>query len=134
MGNLLVDVLRSYVKAGKFKVHDFVVMPNHIHILMTLPGALSLEKAMQFIKGRFSFRVGKELGFMGEVWQRGFSDEQITDEQSFRRHRAYIENNPVKAGLVSSPEDYMFGSAYLKKQKQAEAKKAQEMETHAKES
>ncbi len=134
MGNLFVDVLRSYVTAGKFKVHDFVVMPNHVHILMTIPGALSLEKAMQFVKGSFSFRAGKELGFRGDVWQRGFSDEQVNNDQSFRWHRAYIENNPVKAGLVGSPEEYTFGSAFLKRQKRAGANETREKEVHASES
>jgi hypothetical protein len=72
-------------------VHDFVVMPNHVHILMTVPGDMSLEKAMQLIKGGFSFRVNKELGFRGEIWQRGFSDVRIVDERSFQQHREYIE-------------------------------------------
>ena len=117
MANLLIDVLRSYVKTEKFTVHDFVVMPNHIHILMTLPGALSLERAMQLIKGNFSFRANKELGFKGEIWQRGFSDVLVTDKQSFQLHRSYIDNNPVKKGLVKSPEEYLYGSAYLKRQK-----------------
>ena len=103
-------------------VHDFVIMPNHVHILMTVPGEMSLEKAMQLIKGSFSFRANKELGFRGEIWQRGYSDVQILDDQSFQQHREYIENNPVKAGLANSPEEYPFGTAYLKKQKHAGAK------------
>src|SRR5271155_5524667 len=70
MANLFIDVLRSYMRTGKFIVHDFVVMPNHVHVLITIPGDLSIEKAMQFIKGGFSFRANKELGFRGEVWQR----------------------------------------------------------------
>ncbi len=82
MAELMIDVIRKYVQAGMFKVHDFVVMPNHLHILMTVPGGVRLEKAMQSIKGNFSARVGRELGFKGEVWQRGFSDVRITDEQS----------------------------------------------------
>jgi putative transposase len=117
MADLLVEVLRSYVKAGKFTVHDFVIMPNHIHLLMTIPGALSLEGAMQLIKGNFSFRANKELGFKGEIWQRGFSDVLVTDKQSFQLHRSYIDNNPVKKGLAQSPEEYRYGSAYLKRQK-----------------
>jgi putative transposase len=117
MANLLIDVLRSYVKNEKFTVHDFVVMPNHVHMLMTLPGTLSLERAMQLIKGNFSFRANKELRFNGEIWQRGFSDVLVTDKQSFQLHRSYIENNPVKAGLASSAEEFLFGSAYLKKLK-----------------
>jgi putative transposase len=103
-------------------VHDFVVMPNHVHILMTVPGDMTLEKAMQLIKGGFSFRANKELGFRGEIWQRGYSDVRVVDEQSFEEHRAYIGNNPVKAGLANSPEEYPFGSACLKKRKNAGAK------------
>ena len=93
MANLLIDVLRLCVKNRRFTAHDFVVMPNHVHILMTLPGTLSLERAMQLIKGSFSFRANKELGFKGEIWQRGFSDVLVTDKQSFQLHRSYIDNN-----------------------------------------
>jgi len=96
-------------------------MPNHVHILMTLPGDVTLEKAMQLIKGGFSFRAGKELGFRGEIWQRGFSDVRIIDERSFEQHREYIEMNLVKAGLVTTLEEFRFGSVYLKRQKRAGA-------------
>jgi putative transposase len=71
MADLLIDVLRSGMRESKFVVHDFVVMPNHVHVLMTIPGGGSLEKAMQLIEGRFSFLARRELGFCGEVWQRG---------------------------------------------------------------
>jgi putative transposase len=122
MAELFIEVLRSYMRTGKIAVHDFVIMPNHVHILMTVPGETSIEKAMQLIKGSFSFRAGKELGFRGEIWQRGYSDVQILDDQSFQQHREYIDNNPVKAGLANSPEEYPFGTAHLKKQKNAGAK------------
>ena len=121
MANLLIDVLRSQMRAERFTVHDFVIMPNHVHILMTLPGDISLEKSMQLIKGGFSFRANKELGFRGEIWQRGFSDVWVGDEQSFLTHREYINQNPVRAGLASCSDEYPFGSAYLKKRKLAGA-------------
>lgn len=121
MANLLIDVLRSYMRAKKFAIHDFVVMPNHIHILLTIPGELTLEKAMQLIKGNFSFRAKRELGFHGEVWQPGYSDVRITDERSFEQHRNYIFSNPIKAHLASAPDQYRFGSCFLKKQKRAGA-------------
>jgi putative transposase len=119
MADLFVEVLRSSMRSGKMIVHDFVVMPNHVHVLMTVSGEMSIEKAMQLIKGGFSFRANKELGFRGEIWQRGFSDVRITDEVSFRQHQEYIDNNPVRAGLANSPEEYLAGSAYLKKRKLA---------------
>jgi putative transposase len=117
MASLFIEVLRSHAKAGKFTVHDFVIMPNHIHLLMTLPGGLTVERAMQLIKGNYSFQANKELGFKGEIWQRGFSDVLVTDRQSFEMHRSYIDDNPVKRGLARSPEEYRHGSAYLKRQK-----------------
>ena len=122
MAVLLIDVLRNSMRAGKMAIHDFVIMPNHVHVLMTLPGETSLEKAMQLIKGGFSFRAKKELGFQGEIWLRGYSDVRILDDASFQNHRKYIDNNPVKAGLANAPEEYPYGTAYLKKQKHAAAK------------
>jgi putative transposase len=122
MAELFIEVLRSQMRSGKITVHEFVIMPNHVHILMTLPGEVSLEKTMQLIKGSFSYRANKELGFRGEIWQRGFSDVRIVEEQSFEEHRAYIVNNPVKAGLTNSAEEFPFGSAFLKQRKSAGAK------------
>ncbi len=122
MAQLFIDVLRSYTLAGKIKVHDFVVMRNHIHLLLTVDGTMSIEKAMQLIKGNFSYRAKKELGFTGEIWQRGFSDVRITDEASFSTHQEYIYNNPVRAGLANTPEEYPYGSAYFKKLKRSGAK------------
>jgi putative transposase len=117
MADVFADVLRSYMREGKFKVHDFVVMRNHVHLLITLDESTSIEKAMQLIKGGFSFRARKELGFKGEVWQRGFSDARVHDEESFHKHQLYIYNNPVKAGMVRAAEEYPHCSLYLRKLK-----------------
>jgi putative transposase len=62
--------------------------------------------------------VKKELGYLGEVWQRGFSEVRVMDRESFLKHRAYIDENPVKARLVDAPERFLYGSAYFKKQKE----------------
>ena len=59
---LLIDVLRSNVAAGKFELHEFVIMPDHVHLLMTLPVDMTIEKAMQLIKGGFSYRLRREFG------------------------------------------------------------------------
>jgi putative transposase len=105
---LLIDVFRSLVAEHKFKLHDFVIMPDHVHLLLTVEDDMTIEKAMQLVKGRFSFRLGKEFGLKGEVWQRGFSEEQVIGDASFIKHRIYIANNPIKAGLVDAAEKYPF--------------------------
>jgi hypothetical protein len=53
MAELLIDVLQSCVRESELKIHDFVVMPNHLHVLLIVPGDLSIEKAMQLIKDVF---------------------------------------------------------------------------------
>ena len=114
---LLIDVLRSYVAARKFRLHDFVVMPDHLHLLLTVGDGMTVERAMQFIKGGFSYRLKKECGYLGEVWQRGFSETRVEDRQSFIKHRAYIAANPVRAGLVDSPEEFPYCFTYLARRK-----------------
>jgi putative transposase len=123
---LLIEVLRSLVAEHKFKLHDFVVMPDHLHVLLTVDEGMTIEKAMQLIKGRFSRRLSQEHGYLGEVWQRGFTDVQVMNNESFLQHRTYISMNPVKAGLVGSPEKYPFCFEYLARRKSQAGAKAPE--------
>ena len=113
----MIDVLRCYVKARKFRLQDFVIMPDHVHLLLTVDAGMTVERAMQFIKGGFSYRLKKEYGYLGEVWQRGFSETRIEDQESFLRHREYIAWNPVKAGLADSAESFPYCFAYLARKK-----------------
>jgi putative transposase len=114
---LLIDVMRSYVAERKFQLHDFVVMPDHVHLLITVDLEMTIEKAMQLIKRRFSFRLKREFQYLGEVWQHGFSEARADDDVSFSRYREYIAQNPVKAGLVDSPEQYPYCFSFLAKKK-----------------
>ena len=79
---LLIDLLRSDVAAGRFQLHDFVIMPDHVHLLITVSGDSTIERVMQFIKGGFSYRLKREFGYLGEVWQRGFSELRVEDRES----------------------------------------------------
>ncbi|HEY2497497.1 MAG TPA: transposase [Candidatus Angelobacter sp.] len=114
---LFIDVLRSNTLAGKFKLHEFVVMPDHFHVLLTVDGKTSIERAIQLIKGGYSFRRNKELGLAGEIWPPGFSEVRVLDRKSYLAHKKYIDENPVKAGLAKSAEEYPYCSAYFRKKK-----------------
>ena len=126
IAEILISCLTSYQEKDAFLLHEFVVMPNHLHVLVTVPEEMTVEKAMQLIKGGFSFRAGKELGFHGEIWQRGFSDVRISDDLSFSQHRAYIDGNPVKAGLADAPGRYPYCSTFLKEQKRRKVERKSE--------
>lgn len=106
MAKLLIEVLFHYQTLGKYCLHEFVVMPNHFHLLMTPVGLVPLEKAIQFIKGGFSFRAKKELALASEVWQTSFYDRRVRDANEYVRSRHYIHMNPVRRGLVSNPEEF----------------------------
>ena len=84
-------------------------MPDHIHVLLT--PKTSLEKAVQFIKGGFSYRVKKELDSSMEVWQKGFSDHRIRDASDYRIHQVYVQQNPVRKHLCERAEEYPYSSA-----------------------
>ncbi len=111
MAGLLLNVLLHYRDEGNYRLHEFVVMPNHFHLLIT-PEKVSLERALQLIKGGFSFRARKELGFQGEVWQTSFYDHRVRDLAEYRKMRDYIHNNPVRRGLSDGPEAYPYSSAH----------------------
>jgi putative transposase len=105
---LLIDILYHY-RGSAYLLHEFVIMPDHIHVLLT--PATSLEKAVQFIKGGFSYRAKKELGSNMEIWQKGFSDHRIRDEEDYSRHVSYIRENPVRKHLCERVEEYPYSSA-----------------------
>ena len=104
---LLLRTILDYRSQGRFLLHAFVIMPDHFHALITPAPDVSLEKAMQFIKGGFSFRLKSKL----DVWMRSFNESQILSEEKFMNCVRYIEDNPVRRGLVSTPEAYPFSSA-----------------------
>jgi putative transposase len=108
---LFLRVLYGYREQNKFRLHDFVVMPNHFHVLLTAGSESTIERVVQFIKGGFSFRAGKELGMRSPVWQKGFSEVRITGAKEFRQVRTYIHNNPVARQLVTHAQDYPYSSA-----------------------
>jgi putative transposase len=105
---LLQQTLFDYRDKGKYQLHAFVIMPDHLHLLITPAPTISLEKTIQFIKGGFSFRLKKTL----DVWQRGFNETQIATTEQFFECVRYIEENPVLERLAAQPADYAYSSAH----------------------
>ena len=114
MAKLFINVLFNYQNQSRYGLHEFVVMPDHFHVLLTPVPPVTLEKSVQFIKGGFSFRARKEGGLIGEIWQTSFYDHRVRDGDEYSRFRHYIHMNPVRRGLVPSPEEFPYSSALLK--------------------
>jgi len=109
MAGLFLEVLLHYHRQRKYQLHEFVIMPNHFHLLITPAG--TLERALQMIKGGFSFRAKKELGFIHEIWQPSYYDRRVRDIDEYLAFREYIHHNPVKGRLVAQAVDYPYSSA-----------------------
>ena len=85
-------------------------MANHVHALL-LP-LVSPPRLMQALKGATAREANRILGRTGETfWQAESYDHWVRDERELERIAAYIENNPVQAGLATRPEDYAWSSA-----------------------
>jgi putative transposase len=104
---LFLETLQHYRREGHYKLHAFVVMPDHIHLLIT-PQIITLERAVQLIKGGFSHRLESK----SPIWQKGFTDRRMRDRADFFTHKNYIHDNPVRAHLCQRQEDFPFSSAF----------------------
>jgi putative transposase len=112
MARLFLDVLQDNRNKGRFLLHEYVAMPDHFHLILTLAIDTPLEKALQYIKGGFSFRAKKELAYRSLIWQESFTNHRIRDHEDYERHRAYIQGNPVEAGLAKTAAEYPYSSAF----------------------
>jgi putative transposase len=99
---LMIATLFRYRDQSRFAVHAFVIMPDHIHVLITPAIDQSTSRCVQLIKGGYSFAVRKE--FSGEVWHSGYHEHRIRDRQDFEAQKQYIANNPSRKNHT----DYRF--------------------------
>jgi putative transposase len=111
LSRLLLDTMESYRRQRKYLLHEFVIMPDHLHLLLTPAPDISLERAVQFIKGGFSYRVKKEMHSNLLIWENSFTNHRIRDAADYGQHCDYIHQNPVRAKLVEVPEAYPYSSA-----------------------
>ena len=108
---ILIEALFNYRDRKDYVLHEFVVMPDHLHLLLTPSSTTSLEKAIQLIKGGSSYQIRKARNHKMEIWQVGFHDWTIRDSDDWRTKVEYIHSNPVRAKLVQRPEDWPYSSA-----------------------
>ena len=126
---LLRQAFRKIKKHHPFRIDAFVLLPDHLHCIWTLPqGDADFSTRWRLIKSYFS----RQIGFVGwvegrnptktttsasrlrknekAIWQRRFWEHLVRDHDDLRRHVEYIHYNPVKHGLTKAPADWMYSS------------------------
>ncbi|MGV3616915.1 MAG: REP-associated tyrosine transposase [Fimbriimonas sp.] len=96
---------------GDYLLHAWVVMPNHVHVLLTPAENRPLGDIVGTIKGVTAKRINRLMKRDGELWQADYFDRYIRDADHFERVRRYIEWNPVKAKLRQDPKLFQWSSA-----------------------
>ncbi|MCG7947192.1 MAG: transposase [Candidatus Thiodiazotropha taylori] len=103
-----------WVRVGSEKyniaVHAFVLMTNHIHLLITPTQAQNISLFMQFIGRHYVPYVNHKYGQSGSIWEGRYKASLVQEETYFLTVMLYIELNPVRAGMVDLPGDYRWSS------------------------
>jgi len=102
--------LRRY-DAERYHLMTWVVMPNHVHVIVEVRDGWPLGSLVGSWKGASAREINLTLDRQGRLWQPEYFDRYIRDEAHLRRAILYVEENPVKAGLVGRAEDWAFSSA-----------------------
>ena len=98
VADLLLDTLLHYRTLGHYKLHAYVVMPDHLHLLLT-PQGITLEHAVELIKNGFAYRLDTDL----PIWEHGLRSYPVANLHDLEIVRAYLHQLPVRANLAPAP-------------------------------
>jgi putative DNA methylase len=118
VAEVIIKAFERLVGEGH-EVIRWVIMPNHIHIVLKIRQGSSLATVIRFFKGRTGREANKVLGSSGQFWFPEYFDRYIRDSEHLTKVLHYIDQNPVRAGLVKVAEDWRFGSAGAEKSRVA---------------
>jgi len=112
------EIVENLILSGNNRIYElisWIVMPNHVHVIIKIKQGNSLSNIVKKWKGRSAFEINKMVGRSGSFWQRDYFDRYIRDERHLLAAIEYVHMNPVKSGLASNPEDWEFSSVLKNK-------------------
>ncbi|AAZ18114.1 conserved hypothetical protein [Psychrobacter arcticus 273-4] len=115
------DAYAKTIQHHQFKLDAMVVLPDHVHIMITLPpDSDNYAVIVASLKSQFSRQINKTEIITSSrqakrergIWQRRFWEHRIRDDADYRQHMDYIHNNPVKHGYVTNPQDWQYSTLH----------------------
>jgi putative transposase len=98
---LFIATLFQHRNKNRFQLHAFVVMSDHVHVMITPATNESTAKCIQYIKGGYSFAVRQQSA--GEIWHSGYHEHRIRDTDDYNNQLLYIQNNPTRKQYEDYP-------------------------------
>jgi len=108
---ILKDVIYNFRNQKRYLLLSFVIMPDHLHLLLVPHKNYDISKIMHTIKRGSARLINKEFNSSGKIWEPRFFDRVARKEEELMNDLKYIHFNPVKEGLASKPEEFLFSSA-----------------------
>ena len=108
--NGYLDLVRRYRERYQLKVFHWVIMNNHLHLLLWAADGTKLSKAMQGLALAYTSRFNRKYARVGQLWQGRYKSFPVEESAYLLECGRYIERNPVRAGIVSASADYPWSS------------------------
>ena len=108
-----LETLNKFKKRFQFKLYGFVLMDNHVHLVIGTNNHINISKIMQAITLSYSQKFRRKYKYTGYVWQGRFKSNVIDGDKYILECINYIHNNPVRAEIVSDVKDYPWSSYHF---------------------
>ena len=105
-----LELLTAYAATHGLRVHHFVLMPDHLHLILEPAAADALSRAMRGLNLAYALYYQKRYGYQGHLWRGRFISLPLDREADLLEHGRYIEAHPVRSGLVQDPVHYSWSS------------------------
>ncbi len=109
-GDLFTHSLMIFRQSHSVQIHAYVIMPDHLHLLLTTYGDLTGNDAVHKLQRLFAEDLAAEFGYRGEVWENSFHHEDIASAEACGRCVQKIQSNPVRVGFCDKPGEYRMSS------------------------
>ena len=108
----LIEQLERKAKNGEMILYAYCFMPDHVHLLLSPEGGQDVESSIQSYKSKTT-RIYWETGNRGRLWQHGFYDHILRQEENIKQVARYILDNPVRKGLIDDFRKYPFSGSLV---------------------
>ena len=105
---IVIDCLRWLHQNSRIHCEAYVVMPDHVHIILSLEDGQDLSRVMRSFGSFTARKINNLQGRKGQYWNHGFYDHRVKDRDELARQLNYVSMNPVKEGYVRKPEDWPY--------------------------